>query len=56
MNGVTVTTSTGTNEALVRAISFQTDHSDYSWLLLGLLATAMIVGGLRNFFRDQNSN
>lgn len=56
MNDVTVVTTRGTNGAIIRTTSFKPDHIDYSWLVLGLLAAALIAGGLRKLFWNPGSN
>jgi len=56
MNTATVVTTNSTDGAIIRTTTFRTDHTDYSWLALGLLAAALIAVGLRKLFWNRNSN
>ena len=47
MNGTALTKTDATNGTIVRTTMLHSDHFDYSWLLLGLLAIVLIVTGLR---------
>jgi len=53
---VASTTTQYTNNAVVRTTTYRSDHLDYSWALLALLAMAMIAAGLRKLFWDKSSN
>jgi hypothetical protein len=55
MNATAATTD-GTNVVIIRHAIYQNDHVDYSWLLLALVAAAMIAVGLRKVFWNRSSN
>jgi hypothetical protein len=56
MNATAGTTIEGTTGVIVRTTMLHADHFDYSWLLLALLASALIAWGLRKVFWDKDSN
>jgi hypothetical protein len=56
MNATADTRADGTNSEMAQTRLPPGDHSDYSWLLLGLLALALIASGLRGLFWKKNSN
>ena len=56
MNTVTVVTTNSTNGAIMRTTKFQHERVDYSWLVLALVAAALIAVGLRKVFWIPSSN
>jgi hypothetical protein len=56
MNATAGTSTDGTNGVIVRTTALHADHFDYSWLLLALLALALIARGLRGVFWNKGSN
>ncbi len=56
MSSVTVVTTNSPRGAIVRTTRFQNDHVDFSWLVLALVAVALIAAGLRKLFWSQSSN
>jgi len=51
-----ITNVQGTNVVIVHTTKMHGNRYEYSWLLLGLLAAALIAGGLRKLFWTSSSN
>lgn len=56
MSTTSVTNVQGTNVVIVRTTKMHSDRFEYGWLLLGLLAAALIAVGLRKLFWNRGSN
>jgi hypothetical protein len=53
MNATAGTSTVGTNGVIVRTKALHADHFDYSWLLLALLALALIARGTARGILEQ---
>jgi hypothetical protein len=46
----------GTNAAMIRHTMYQSDHIDYSWMILGLLGFVLVTVALRKVLWDKTSS
>jgi hypothetical protein len=53
---MTATSTNVSDEVIVRTTVLPHDRINYAWLILALLALALIAAGLRTAFWNNNSN